>query len=68
MSIHWSIGNLLSKIKSIPLKVDVSEPPCKHCRNWRPHAKLNSEGDVCGLRCCVAKDMYHDFSCFTEKE
>jgi hypothetical protein len=51
--------------------LDIPEPPCKDCKNWKPQREFRfipGKGqEYDGLRLCVAGDMYHDFSCFEEK-
>ncbi len=46
-----------------PLSID--EPPCKHCKYWKPRIKQNSWGP--SIECC-GQEKYNDFSCFREKE
>lgn len=54
--------------------IDVSAPPCVHCKNWRPCANV-IESSVRpsvrlydGVRLCHADEQHHDFSCYRPKE
>ena len=49
----------------------VPEPPCSHCRYWRPQPRvvmLKGAQVVQGIVLCHAEKMYRDFSCFEEPE
>jgi hypothetical protein len=48
--------------------VPIEEPPCKHCKWFRPRIKTNPTGEFDGVVLCTRPgDMNHDFSCFTSK-
>jgi hypothetical protein len=49
------------KIHTLPIE----EPPCKNCLFWKPHVNFNN-GFFEGVKCCVAENMYDDFSCYKE--
>lgn len=49
-------------------KIPIEEPPCKHCKKWNPRITTDQLGKYAGVSLCGAKEMYHDFSCFKEKE
>jgi hypothetical protein len=51
-----------------PTLLPFDEPPCKECAFWKPHRKVNEKGEAMGIRCCIADEMHHDFSCFKERE
>lgn len=51
----------------------ITEPPCKDCKFWNPHALFSSNkknGEVYrdGIECCTAEKMYSDFSCYEPRE
>lgn len=45
---------------------DITEPPCKHCKNWLPHVNVTKDGKLQGVTCCIAEKMYSDFLCFEQ--
>lgn len=49
----------------------ISEPPCRHCRHWRPepNIKVHKGAQVVqGIVLCQAENMHRDFSCYDERE
>lgn len=54
------------KSESGCLNIDVSEPPCKHCKFWRPRITTNRYGHQDGVVLCCNDEMHNDFSCFKE--
>jgi len=52
-----------------PEKIDLPEPPCKHCVYWYPHVEINllkETGWVSHFSACIAEKMFDDFSCYAE--
>ena len=52
-------------------KFDLSEPPCKECKYFKPQAVFildRSRLTFDGCDICHATEMFGDFSCFVEKE
>lgn len=57
----------LRKFDKKPERLPIDAPPCVHCRHWYPILVTGTyagEADTTGVRCCHAKEMYRDFSCF----
>ena len=51
--------------------LDIPEPPCKHCVYWKPHTQYQIEEKgfrFDGVKCCIARKMFSDFSCYRDKE
>jgi hypothetical protein len=46
----------------------VHEPPCMYCQNWQPRDVTDEFGKFQTVRCCMAKKMWPDFSCWKKKE
>gem|GEM_PF-6789832 len=49
----------------------ITEPPCRQCKHWKPEVTFHDgpSGQVAeGVRLCHAKDMHHDFSCFSLRD
>lgn len=46
--------------------VQVSEPPCKRCKHWKPRKSDLWEKNF--YRLCWASKMYPDYSCFLQRE
>mgnify|MGYP001560572136 CR=1 FL=1 len=51
--------------------VNVSAPPCAHCKHWSPQVLFRPtpfgiKSD--GVRLCHSEDMHHDFSCYKPKD
>lgn len=47
--------------------IKISEPPCKHCKFWKPHRIFRHIESVLfydGIVCCIADEQHFDFSCF----
>jgi hypothetical protein len=42
----------------------IAEPPCKHCKHWRPVRVFAQSGRFEGIAACRADDMHFDFSCY----
>ncbi|MFW6017151.1 MAG: hypothetical protein ACOCRK_11990 [bacterium] len=60
---------LTSRDKEDPIRLtDLTEPPCKECKNWDPRVVTDKYGNPDSVRCCTAPDMFFDFSCYTEKD
>ena len=57
----WNLFNTKNPILSID---DISKPPCGECINFSPRAVTDEFGNYSGVRLCIAKKMYSDFSCF----
>lgn len=60
----WKPWDVYKRSADIP---KIKEPPCPHCRFWRPQVQYihTSAGYLWdGIRCCHAEDQHHDFSCF----
>lgn len=55
-------------LKKAPIKLDISEPPCKICKYWSPRVVTDRMGEVDSIKCCIAEKMYSDFSCFNPKD
>lgn len=53
--------------KTFNNKLDITEPPCKHCRDWNPRVKTDSKGAYDGIILCTNSNMNHDFSCYWAK-
>lgn len=73
MSNDW-LGKL-RELRDEPIPIlSVLEPPCKNCKNWKPHREAEvvtgTKGRliVAGVVCCIAAEMYQDFSCFEAGE
>lgn len=48
----------------------ITEPPCRICKHFNPQVTFinGTEGlTPAGVRLCHAKDMHHDFSCFSQR-
>lgn len=61
---------MLAKHNIHPEILPIAGPPCAQCAHWKPQRKSVStprgiEAD--GLALCHAKQFFHDFSCFDEK-
>ncbi len=51
-------------------KLNITEPPCKHCKFWNPQAIYYPTVDGLrfdSVRLCWAECKHFDFSCFTNK-
>ena len=49
------------------LRLDISEPPCRHCEHFKPTVEVSASGGkpvYSGVALCHSKEMYHDFSCY----
>ncbi len=57
-------------------KLDIKDPPCKHCKHWKPQVRYYQNKDGLhfdSVRLCWKVDyndghMQADFSCFNLKE
>lgn len=52
------------------LNLDIYEPPCRHCKYFKPRITTDVRGEFDGVIICHKEDgeMEHDFSCFRSKE
>ena len=61
-----------SDFRSEPVRLPIKGPPCASCKHWFPVQLVGSHNQKAasnGIRCCHAKTMRSDFSCFDiEKE
>lgn len=54
--------------------IEVTGPPCVHCRHWRPCANVRESAIhenvrfYDGVTLCHSDDQYRDFSCYRPKE
>jgi len=46
----------------------MAEPPCKHCKFFKPTITTLSNGMYDGVILCIHGDMCSDFSCFREND
>ena len=49
---------------------EITEPPCKRCRHWKPQPIFKSSEfglKFDGIVCCHSNEQEHDFSCYAEK-
>lgn len=61
----WNIGQYYQDRDPLyDLQKDIIEPPCKQCKNFKPHRIYDCFGKCQGVKCCLAQKMYSDFSCF----
>ena len=51
-----------------PIKLDISDPPCRDCKFWNPRIKTNDRGEYGGVVLCTVDSMCHDFSCYRENK
>ena len=66
---EWEPWEKDGLVKDLQIK-DCIGPPCVHCRFWIPerNVRKTTEGQKYdGVTLCHAGDMYHDFSCFRDK-
>jgi len=59
----------------VPWDIQTSGPPCVKCFYWRPQFKyitVSKQEPIRyipdGIVCCQRQEMFHDFSCFKEKD
>lgn len=50
-----------------PVRLPISEPPCKWCKFFDPIAVFDKEGKFDGITCCHAEEMFSDYSCYRER-
>ena len=65
-SMKWQPWEDYKNVK--PVELDIKEPPCKHCRHFKPSIITNRHGEFDGVVICCNDDMYHDFSCYEPKK
>ena len=67
----WEHSEKYNGKDEAPKKLNIPEPPCKHCVYWHPHIEVKLIED--GLNtpywanhffACIAAKMYKDFSCY----
>lgn len=51
-----------------PIEIAITSPPCPHCKWWNPRINFTTVGEYTGVTLCTNEDMFHDFSCFENKE
>jgi hypothetical protein len=49
-----------------PPSFEIDGPPCLQCANWKPHI-IFERGKYSGVQCCVAEEMFNDFSCHRKR-
>jgi hypothetical protein len=61
VSIDWT-ALLVQDRKEGPIAF--VEPPCRFCKHWAPVYQRSVDVLDEGVKCCRAKDMFQDFSCY----
>lgn len=47
---------------------EITDPPCKHCKSFKPSRKYDENGSCIEIRICHNSYMNNDFSCFEVRE
>jgi hypothetical protein len=64
----WEPRTSLNHVTDQVSVPELTDPPCRGCRYWKPHRTFNRRFDFTGINCCAADLMFSDFSCFEPVE
>lgn len=61
----WEPKKVAEACAALHTEPYVHHPPCDCCKHWSPRLVTDAYGNTKTVRCCIAKRMQSDFSCFS---